>query len=75
MGGGKGEGVGMRGWKSKDIDPPPLENVVTLPFMEKTHQFLELLKKFESFVEQLEKAIAVRFGGGQTGPFPSFSPS
>ena len=43
-GGGKGEGVGMRGWKSKDIDPPPLENVVTLPFMEKTHQFLELLK-------------------------------
>lgn len=44
MGGGKGEGVGMRRWKSKDIDPPPLENVVTLPFTEKTHQFLELLK-------------------------------
>lgn len=44
VGGGKGEGVGMRRWKSKDIDPPPLENVVTLPFTEKTHQFLELLK-------------------------------
>lgn len=54
--------------------PPPLENVATLPFMEKAHQFLGLLKKFKSCVE-LEKAMAAWFGGGHTGPSPSSPPS
>lgn len=44
--------------------PPSLENVVTLSSMEKVHQFLGLLKKCKSFVEQIEKATAVGFGGG-----------
>ena len=44
-------------------------------FHGKNTSVFRITKKFESFVEQLEKAMAVWFGGGQTGLFPSISPS